>query len=233
MPPRILIVDAEPVVRSGYERLLRREGFQVVVGSSGREGFELALKETPDLIILDPHLPDINGQDMCQRIRQTPEVRTIPILAVSAHVLDGEATQCLNQGADGYLRKPVDGPNLVANVRAMLRRPRNYFMEKDVIRKGRISIRVAERRAIFDRRELPNLTPKEFELLKELVCRSPRYVSKEALAMKVWGLPFDQVHRRTVDVHVQRIRRKLGSPASSFLKTVTLVGYRWFPSPNL
>ena len=123
MKRRILIVDAEPAVRSVIEQVLRGEGYEVSAVSSGREALHKATKELPDLMIVDLHLPDEEGQDICRIIRQTPHVREIPVLAVSGKNIDGLAARSLNNGADGFLPKRTDPPELIAHVRALLRPP--------------------------------------------------------------------------------------------------------------
>jgi DNA-binding response OmpR family regulator len=232
IPQRILIVDAESNTRSEFERTLRQEGFLVITGSCGREALQVATKETPDLMILDLHVPNLESYEVCRLMRETPQSRTIPILTISMHDPNGLAIQCLNNGADGHLQKQVGRLELIAHVRALLRRPRIYLSEQDVVQKGFITLRPGERRITFQNKDIPSLTPKEYELLKELIFRSPRIVEREGIALKVWGVSFEQLGRKTLDVHIQRLRRKLGPLASSYLKTVSLVGYQWLESPS-
>ncbi len=101
------------------------------------------------------------------------------------------------------------------------------FPENDVVQKGRLTLRIGERRALFDNKDIPDLTPKEYALLKELALRSPRVVEKIGLVIKICGIPLEQLGRKTLDVHIQRLRRKLGRTGSPFLKTVSLIGYQW------
>jgi DNA-binding response OmpR family regulator len=227
MKPHIFLVDAEPSIRGVIEQALRQEGYQVSVVTSGREALHKAAQENPDLMIVDLHLPDAAGQDICRMIRETPRVQAIPVLAVSAKDTVGLAARSLNNGADSYLLKRADAPEWIAHVRALLRRPKAYFLEEDVIQRGRVTLRLAERRGFWNSQELPPFTPKEFQLLKELILRSPRVVEKNGLVLKVWGVPLEQVGRLTLDVHIQRLRKKLGPQASAFLKTISLVGYQW------
>jgi DNA-binding response OmpR family regulator len=231
MSQQIVVIDTEPALRNAYEEALRQAGFRVRVGRNGREAMEAASKEEPDLMIVNAKLSDMDGDDFCQKIRQTRKVRAIPLLVISGDHMEGLSARCLDSGADGFLVKPVDSQELVAHVRALLRRPRTYLADDAAIRKGRMTIRLAERRVLFDRRDISGLTPKEFALIQELVLRSPRVVEKIGLVMKIWGTPLEQLGRRTLDVHIQRIRRKLGPIASPYLKTVSLVGYQWLDNP--
>jgi len=227
MSARIMIIGAGSAAGNGYESILRREGFHVLYGDSRRNLLDIVSKEAPDLMIVNVHSPDVRGQEICQMIRQTPEVHAIPLLVISGDDVHGLSTRCLNNGADGYLAKPVDDEELVAHVRAILRRPRNYLSSDAVIQKSRIIIRLGERRVLIDNQDIEHLTPKEYDLLLEIVARSPRIVEKEALVMKIWGIPLENLGRKSLDVHIQRLRRKLGSTGASFLKTVSLVGYQW------
>ncbi len=227
MPHKILFVDSELSVRNSFERALRQEGFDVLTEACGREALRVATKEIVDLLIVDLHLADVQVHELCKSIRDNPRSRSVPILTISANDPQGLAVQCLNNGADGHLAKHITTPELVANIRALLRRPRTYVTEHEVIQKGGMVLRPSERRALFQNSDIESLTPKEYELLKELLLHSPRIVEKDALAMKVWGVSFEQLGRKTLDVHIQRLRKKLGPTAALFLKTVSLVGYQW------
>jgi two-component system alkaline phosphatase synthesis response regulator PhoP len=227
MPPRILIVDNDPVTRQAMERVLSQEGFRVVASTNGREAMAVAAKADPDLMVVNLDLADLHGDNVCQMIRQMPEIRATPLLVLSGDDVDGLSIRCLNQGADGYLVKPINSQELLAHMRAILRRPRLFLSENTIVRKGRITMRLGERMVLFDGKAIKDLTPKEYEILKELVLRSPRVLEKHGLVIKIWGIPFEQLGRRTLDVHIQRLRRKLGPPASSHLKTIPLVGYQW------
>jgi DNA-binding response OmpR family regulator len=232
LPTRILVVDDEPSIRNLLDRVLRQAGYQVSSAASGNEGMDMVNRENPNLIILDLNLPDLSGEDVCQRIRQTPRIQSTPVMILTGRNNQGLSTQCLNDGADDYLSKPFDIPELVAHVRALLRRPPLYASEDAVIKRRRISVLNAERQVFWDNRLVDDLAPKEFEILRLLLLHTPRVVTKNALALKVWGIPIEQINQRTVDVHVRRIRQKIGAVASRNLKTIPCVGYQWLDKPE-
>jgi len=227
MPPRIAVIDANPKRRNTLLNILRREGFHAFARGTGREAVEVVSKDKPDLLIVNLFLPDMAAYDLCQKIRQTPQAQTTLLLMLASDPVEGLSARCLNSGADGFLVKPEGEEDLVAHVRAILRRPRIYYSEDTVIRRGRMTVRVGERRLIFDGKEISNLTPKEYELIREIVVRSPRVVNKHGLMLKIWGIPLEDVGRRTLDVHIQRLRSKLGTIASTCLRTTPLIGYQW------
>jgi DNA-binding response OmpR family regulator len=227
MVQRILVIDDEKPIQNVLERTLRQAGFEVISVSSGQEGLTLASEKKPDLMVLDLKLPDIPGEEICQKIRNNPKLHALPIMILTGKFKEGLASDLLNSGADDYVEKPFDLPELVARVRAILRRPRIFAMDKKVVQRGKITINMDERRAFFDGQSLARWAPKEFDLLVELVSRSPRVIDKNDLAMKAWGVAFDKLNRRTLDVHIRRIRQKLGPLGASFLKTVPTIGYQW------
>ncbi|OGR89007.1 MAG: hypothetical protein A2992_07155 [Elusimicrobia bacterium RIFCSPLOWO2_01_FULL_59_12] len=230
-PTRILVVDDEAPVRSLLDRVLRQSGFHVSSAVNGCEGLECVARENPDLVILDLNLPDLSGEDVCQKIRQTPRIQEVPVMILTGRTTRGLSAQCLNGGADDYLSKPFDIQELVARVRALLRRPSLYASSEAVIKRQRIIINGAEHRILWDGRRVEDLAPKEYELLRHLILLSPRVVGKNALALKVWGIPLDQIHQRTLDVHIRRIRKKIGAEGARCLKTIPCIGYQWLDKP--
>jgi DNA-binding response OmpR family regulator len=224
---RVLVVDDDPNVRVALERLLLKDGLQVTLASSGKEALEAIEREHPDVMILDLNLPDLSGHEVCQRVRKDPNASAIAILILTGEKMKDLPADSLNRGADDYVSKPVNLKELLARVRALLRRPRLYTTEDAVIQKGPLSLHVGERRVLVDGQELPRLTPKEFELLHLLLLNAPRVVDINALALKVWGVPSNQLNPRTLNVHIQRIREKLGPQAARHVKTVPAVGYQW------
>jgi DNA-binding response OmpR family regulator len=194
---------------------------------SGWRALEVVVREIPDLIILDLKLPDLSGEEICKIVRETLPIQPVPILILTGLITEGLPARCLNGGADDYVSKPFDLKELVARVRALLRRPPLDTGGNRMIQRGRIAIRVAERQVLWDGRRVQNLAPKEFELLSHLVLQAPKVVYKNALAAKAWGAPLERLHKRTLDVHVRRIRQKLGPAAAGCLKTVPAIGYQW------
>jgi DNA-binding response OmpR family regulator len=226
-PPRILVVDDEISVRKLVSRLLLQEGFDVLTASSGGEGLKLIEKQKPALVILDFDLPDITGDKVYQMVRQNPRTQSLPILIMTGLATKGLSSRCLNEGADAYLAKPFDPDDLCANVRALLRRSTAYVSEDSVIQRGALIIKLLERQVIFDGRAIQRLAPKEFELLKQLALRSPAIVDASTLAAQVWNVPVEELPLRTLDVHIRRVRRKLGPAGGALLQNVPSIGYQW------
>jgi DNA-binding response OmpR family regulator len=224
---RILVVDDELPIRSLLARVLSREGFEVLSAANGRDGLETAVRQRPDLMILDLNLPDMYGEDVCQKIRQDPTIHDMPVLILTGKMTQGLPARCLNGGADDYLPKPFDFEEMVAHLRALLRRASGTVSGHGTITRGHMTIKVAERMVLWKGRRIETLAPKEFDRLRHLVIESPKVLDKNAIALKSWGIPFDQLHQRTLDVHVRRIRKKLGPAAADCLKTIPAVGFQW------
>jgi len=224
---RILVIDDEPSVRSVLDRVLRREGYSVTLAPSAKEGLQSLQERPPDAIILDLNLPDMHGEDVCHQIRQNTATQPIPILILTGCATDNLPAQCLDGGADDYLSKPFDTKELVARVRALLRRPRLYVSPDSVIEKKNISMVLAEHRVMVKGHTINDLAPKEFDLLYQLLLHAPKVLDKNTLALKVWGVSTNELNSRTLDVHIQRIRTKLGQTIARCLKTIPAVGYQW------
>lgn len=238
MPTRILVVDDEPSLRSLLSRVLIREGFGVLLAPNGIEGLAMVESEKPDAVILDLNLPDLSGEDVCLKIRQNLATANLPVLILTGKDAEALSIRCLDGGADDYLSKPFDIEELLAHVRALLRRSRGHAANRETISNGSLTIHVAEHSVFWKGRRLPALAPKEFEILHHLVMQAPRVLDKKTLAFKVWGIAHDQLHQRTLDVHVRRIRGKLGPAAAACLSTVPAVGFQWLeesalPAPTL
>jgi DNA-binding response OmpR family regulator len=228
MPIRILVVDDEVSIRNLLSRVLTREGYDVVQATTGREGVETAARHQPDLIVLDLNLPDLYGEDVCQQIRQNPATENVPVLILTGKAAQGLSARCLNGGADDYLSKPFDIDEITAHIRALIRRSQGLASGRGAISKGRLTIRVPERIVLWKDRRVETLAPKEFEILRLLLLASPKVLDKETLALKAWGSPSEQLHQRTLDVHIRRIRKELGPLAASCLKTIPAIGFQWF-----
>ena len=224
---RILLVEDESAIHAVINRVLTQDGLEVTWARNGASAMVCIEKILPHVIILDLVLPDISGSEICSRIRNNPAVRGVPILVLTGCTTLGLPADCLNAGADDFLPKPFDALELQARVRALLRRPRLYMTPQGVIEEGSVRILSGSRDVFFRGQKLPPLTPKEFELVKALVLHSPVVLSKKELARIVWAEPSDLLHPRTVDVHIRRIRLKLGPVAGLGLKTVPAVGYQW------
>jgi DNA-binding response OmpR family regulator len=224
---KILVVDDEPNLLHSVAYTLRREGHEVVTAVDGEEALEKARREGADLLVLDVMLPRLDGFEVCRRLRAES---TIPILMLTAKDSEIDRVVGLELGADDYLTKPFSMRELVARVKAMLRRAnmvRAQPQPTDVLRAGELEVDLQRRRVLCDGREIA-LKPKEFDLLAYLMARPGRVFSRDVLLEHVWGYDYAGI-TRTVDAHVRSLREKLGDDAESprWVETVRGVGYRF------
>ncbi|MDZ4654728.1 MAG: response regulator transcription factor [Coriobacteriia bacterium] len=221
--PRALVVDDEAKIRDLVSVYLTAAGFEVEQAADGPSALEVALAETYDVIILDIMLPGIDGAEVCRSIRKRSAV---PIIMLTARADELEKIAFLEAGADDYVTKPFSPPELVARVRAVIRRTARGQGAEDVHVLGALWLDTSQREVKVDGRGVV-LTAKEFDLLATML-RDPGVVfSRERLLEAVWGFS-DFVDLRGVDVHIRHLREKLGDDASSprFIETVRGVGYR-------
>src|ERR1700675_3894939 len=224
MPSRVLIVEDEPDIRALVVHHLKREGYQVSAASSGEEALRQVQAGPPDLVLLDLMMPAMDGLEVCRRLRQDPATVSLPIVMLTAKGGEGARVLGLEIGAADYIVKPFSPKELLARVRAVLRRSRPAPGAAP-LRLGALSIDLGTHTASVDGLALA-LTPKEFDLLRALVEARGRVLSREFLLDRVWGYSrASEVESRTVDVHVRRLRVKLG-PDGRRILTVKSVGYR-------
>ena len=223
----ILVVEDEPSIASFVSMYLEKAGFAVRRAETGAGAIEQADAEAPSLVILDLMLPDLDGIDVCRRIRQRSDV---PILMLTARDDDIDKIIGLEVGADDYLTKPFNPGELVARVKSILRRsgPERREFVSSVHEHG--SLRVdAGRREVTVVGEEVQLAPKEFDLLWDLLDHRGLVLTRDQLLERVWGYTFAG-DTRTVDVHVRQLRRKLGDACP--IVTVWGVGYKVSPEPK-
>lgn len=218
---RVLIVDDEPAIVDLIKINLELEGFETMYCYNGKDAVKAAQTLNPDLILLDIMLPDMNGFEVCKTIQSL----NIPIIMLTAKNDISDKLYGLELGADDYITKPFDGRELIARIKTVLRRADKYNIKEDNnISIGPISMNISERIVYIDGVEAV-LTPKEFDLLL-LFCENPKKVfSRENILELVWGYEFIG-DSRTVDMHVQRLRRKLGQ-YNSYVKTIFGIGYKF------
>jgi DNA-binding response OmpR family regulator len=225
MPPtgrqRILVVEDEANIASFVAMYLKKAGFDVGVARNGAEALAKAGVDAPSLIILDLMLPDLDGIDVCRRIRQRSDV---PILMLTARDDDVDKIIGLEVGADDYLTKPFNPRELVARVKSILRRSisRRREPEGGALEHGPLRIDSGRREVTVEGRDV-QLAPKEFDLLWELLDHRGLVLTRDQLLERVWGYTFAG-DTRTVDVHVGQLRRKLGGACP--IVTVWGVGYK-------
>jgi DNA-binding response OmpR family regulator len=220
MSERILIVEDEANIASFVTLYLQKAGYTVDRASTGQEGLDLAARQPPALILLDLNLPDMDGLDVCRKLRNDSQV---PILMLTARDDDVYKIVGLEVGADDYLTKPFNPRELVARIRSILRRastppPKTRGRKEH----GSISIDADRREVLVDGNEVA-LAPKEFDLFWELLDHRGIVLTRDQLLERVWGYTFAG-DTRTVDVHVRQLRRKIGEGCP--VVTVWGVGYK-------
>jgi len=224
-PQSILVVEDEQSIASFVALYLKNAGYTVRTAATGSEALHQVGSNRPALILLDLNLPDIDGIEVCRRIRKSAEV---PIIMLTARDEDVDKIIGLEVGADDYLTKPFNPRELVARVKSVLRRtsPDRKQLEGAVLRHGDLSIDAGRREVRVGDQEV-QLAPKEFDLLWELLDHRGLVLTRDQLLERVWGYTFAG-DTRTVDVHVRQLRRKLGD--ASPIVTVWGVGYKVSPA---
>jgi DNA-binding response OmpR family regulator len=223
--PNILVVEDEGSIASFVSLYLKNAGYGVRTAATGSEALSQVAAQMPGLIVLDLMLPDIDGIEVCKRIRQSSDV---PILMLTARDEDVDKIIGLEVGADDYLTKPFNPRELVARVKSILRRsaPERRQIESKQLRHGNLLIDAGRREVHVGDEEI-QLAPKEFDLLWELLDHRGLVLTRDQLLERVWGYTFAG-DTRTVDVHVRQLRRKLGD--ASPIVTVWGVGYKVAPA---
>ncbi|WP_027364838.1 response regulator [Desulfotruncus alcoholivorax] len=236
--PRILVVDDEKNIVELLRFNLEREGLEVIAAYDGRQAIEQARNGKPDLIILDIMLPLIDGLEVCRQLNRQPETRNIPVIMLSAKGDELDKILGLEIGADDYVTKPFSPRELVARVKARLRRLQPCAEDgepEDVGGRmvlGRLVIDQDRFEVLVDG-EKQDLTPKEFELLRFMAGEPGKVFSREHLLEKIWGYDFPG-DSRTVDVHIRHLRQKLEKypGVAQYIETVRGVGYRFREVPD-
>ena len=224
MPPRILVVDDEPNILGTLAPLLRARGYEVFTAMNGRAAIETVDREKPDLIVLDLGLPDMDGVDVCRAIRESSHV---PIIVLSARGAEGDKVRALDVGADDYVTKPFGGEELLARIRAALRRAEAPPPLSEPIVRGGLTID-RERFRVFRNGEELRLTPKEFELLTYLAQHPGRVITHRAILKAIWG-PNAVDQPEHLRVLIGALRKKIETNPSTpvYILTEPWVGYRF------
>jgi len=223
MPKPALIIEDDPDIAESVRYNLESEGFSATVASTGEQGLKLALdtQNPPAVIVLDLMLPGMNGMDLCRRLRRENQTRRTPIIMLTAKASESDRIAGLDLGADDYIAKPFSVRELMARVRAVLRRVEDQPERYD---DGRLVIDFADVRASCDGANV-KLTNKEFLLLSALANKRGRVITRQQLLDQVWGYSY-YGDARTLDVHIRRLRQKLGA-CGGCIETVVGVGYRF------
>src|SRR5205809_4160872 len=221
----VLVVEDESSIASFVALYLKNAGYRVQTAGTGQDALDALSRERPDLIVLDLMLPDIDGIEVCRRVRRGSD---IPILMLTARDEDVDKIIGLEVGADDYMTKPFNPRELVARVKSILRRatPERKERESETIQHGELLVDAGRREVKVGDQEI-QLAPKEFDLLWELLDHRGLVLTRDQLLERVWGYTFAG-DTRTVDVHVRQLRRKLGD--ASPIVTVWGVGYKVGPA---
>jgi two-component system phosphate regulon response regulator PhoB len=221
---RVLVIDDEPDIVALVAYHLAKSGYSVSTATNGTEGFAMAKRDKPALIVLDLMLPGLSGFEVMEQLRSDPTTQRVAVLMLTARREEGDRIQGLALGADDYLTKPFSPQELVLRVAAILRRVRSGGDDTSGVQQiGPLLIDTNAHRVTVDGREL-DLTPTEFKLLLLLAERKGRVQPRNMLLEIVWEAAPD-IQTRTVDMHVQRLRAKLGD-AGNLIETVRGFGYR-------
>ena len=219
---KILLVDDEQDILEIVGYNLSQEGYKIVTASNGKEAIAMAKKERPELIIMDVMMPEMDGMEACENIRKIPELQNTIITFLTARSEDYSQVAGFDAGADDYITKPIKPKLLVSKVKALLRRLKEETVVNDTINVGGIIINREEYKIIMQDREVV-LPRKEFELFYLLASKPGKVFKREEILDKVWGNDVI-VGGRTIDVHIRKLREKIGE---ELFKTIKGVGYKF------
>jgi two-component system phosphate regulon response regulator PhoB len=223
MKPTLLVVEDEAAMVELLRYNLEKEGYDVAAAADGEEALQAIADSRPDLIILDWMLPLVSGIEVCRQIRRKPETKDIPIIMLTARAEEADRVRGLEVGADDYVTKPFSPSELIARVRAVLRRSRPG-LDDDMLTYGGVVMNLASHRVLREGKPV-HLGPTEFRLLRFFLERPGRVFSREQLLDAVWG-PDIYVEPRTVDVHIRRLRKALNAGTTAdLIRTVRSAGY--------
>jgi two-component system KDP operon response regulator KdpE len=225
MAEKILVIDDEETTVQLIAILLERRGYEVIKAFRADEGLRKAYRSQPDLVLLDIMMPDMDGWDVCKRLR---EMSDVPIIFLTARGETRDVVRGLEMGADDYILKPYDNDELVARVRAHLRRsPRPNMSEELVFNNGEFRINFMNRE-VRVRNEIKHLTPKEFNLLGVLVRSAGRVVTRNELVTEAWGEEYgDAIDSLKLYIHYLRQKLEVDPNHPEYILTLRGVGYRF------
>jgi two-component system, OmpR family, alkaline phosphatase synthesis response regulator PhoP len=219
---KILLVDDEQDILEIVGYNLTQEGYKIVTASNGKEAIAVAKKERPQLIIMDVMMPEMDGMEACENIRKIPELSNIIITFLTARSEDYSQVAGFDAGADDYIAKPIKPKLLVSKVKALLRRLKDDSTSSENLNVGGIEINREEYKIVMGGREIV-LPRKEFELFYLLASKPGKVFKREEILDKVWGNEVI-VGGRTIDVHIRKLREKIGE---DLFKTIKGVGYKF------
>ncbi|MFA5096670.1 MAG: response regulator transcription factor [Candidatus Omnitrophota bacterium] len=226
MKETILIVEDEKDIVKMLEYNLKKEGYKTMVARDGEDAIDMANTQLPDLILLDLMLPGIDGLEACKELKSERKTAPIPVIMLTAKTQESDKVLGLGLGADDYVTKPFSPRELIARIKAVLRRMKEKDKSPELLKIGGLTLDFS-RISVSVKDKPIELTAKEFELLKTLIKAKGRVLSRDYLLDNIWG--FDhavEIQTRTVDVHIRTLRKKLKSEAKRIV-TVKSYGYRF------
>ena len=224
--PKILVIEDETDIAKTLEYNLRKENFEVLLSGDGESGLKSACRNKPDIIILDVMLPVLDGFAVCRKLKSGESSRNIPIIMLTARSGEIDKVTGLELGADDYVAKPFSVRELIARIRAVLRRYEKQKPAAGIFKKGELEIDFS-RIVVKTKNKKIELTAKEFKLLENLIKAEGAVISREKLLETVWGIdPAAEIDTRTVDVHIMNLRKKL-KHAGGNIVTVKNFGYKF------
>lgn len=223
---KVLIVDDEEHIRELIKFNLKKEGYDTAVAVNGTEALKIIKESKFDLILLDLMLPEIDGLEVCKEIRRNEETADIPVMMITAKGEEFDKVLGLELGADDYITKPFSIRELMARIKALLRRS-NVKKEENITKFGEIVVNFQTREVTKESKNV-ELTLKEFELLKLLIKNKGNILTRELLLDKIWGYEYIG-ETRTVDVHIRHLRKKIESDDKNpqYIQTIRGVGYKF------
>jgi len=226
MKEKILIVEDEKDIVKMLDYNLKKEGFRTFSVHDGEDAIDSANKEQPDIIILDLMLPGIDGLEVCKSLKNSNKTASIPIIMLTAKSQESDKVIGLELGADDYVTKPFSPRELIARIKAVLRRMKEKDKLPEVLKIGDLTIDFSKISVAIKGKPI-ELTAKEFELLKTLLNAKGRVLSRDYLLDNIWGFDYAmEIQTRTVDVHIRTLRKKLKNESKRII-TVKNYGYRF------
>jgi DNA-binding response OmpR family regulator len=225
MKYKILIVEDSKEDAGQLQGACAQAGFQTSLAESGEKALEMVWTWKPDMLLLDLLLPGINGKEVCRILREDERGRAIPVIMVTAAKDRADVLAGFSAGTDDYLIKPFEPQELIARMNAVLRRYHKKSGEGEVLRVGKVMLDLSKHRVEVDGLNI-KLTGKEFGLLEVMMKKSGRVLSRQFLLEYVWGYE-EEVLTRTIDMHIARLRQKLGDEGRERIQTVERFGYRF------
>jgi two-component system alkaline phosphatase synthesis response regulator PhoP len=223
---RVLIIEDDPDICLSLKYNLERDGgYRVLTAATGEQGVALAAEKRIDLVLLDLALPGLDGLEVCKALRRSPQTTALPIIILTARVEESDKVVGLELGADDYVTKPFSVKELLARIKAVLRRTAPAAPPARQLRAGPFFLDLDGHVLRVHEREV-TLTRKEYDLLALLIQSRGRVLTRDLLLDRVWGYDYSG-KTRTVDVHIRKLRKKLGRAAEEHIETVVGVGYRF------